>query len=281
MDRVEPTRRWGWCGVVVLAVAGLIQLLPQLARADEAAEKKGAALMDKYVEATGGKAAYEAVKTRVLKGQQVLPNGDTGKFQSYWAYPDKFRSIVEVPFGTLERGSDGKTVWISFPTGATILQGAQRVAVLRDSPRERFGRWRELYQKAEYVGDEDVDGTPCSKVALTLKPLDPKVRELPINVFLAKDSGLIVKWISEYTAQEEGNDQGNLVVTISVSDYRKVGDLRIAHQMKIDFQQQELNIKVEEITLNATIPADKFALPDNVKEQLQEKKEDAGAKKGP
>ena len=235
--------------------------------------------MDKYVEVTGGKAAYEAIKSRIVKGQQTLPGGVTGKFELYSVYPDKFRSIVELPVGTLERGSDGKTVWVSFPAGATILEGAQRVLAIRDSTQDRFGRWRSIFQKAEYIGDEDVDGTQCSEVVLTLKPIDPKVEESPVTTFIAQDSGLIVKWTAKLTGELSG-PQGNLEATIHLSDYRKIGDVSIPYQMKAAIQDNEISVKIEEIVFNTEIPPDKFALPEAVKEQLKNSKKDDKKKDG-
>ena len=269
MNRVEWTKRIAPGGSIVWAVACLISVLPQPARGDEASEKKGAALMDKYVEATGGKAAHEAIKSRIVKGQQVLPGDTTGKFETYWAAPDKFRSIVELPIGSLERGSDGKTVWVSFPSGATIVEGAQRIAAIRDGAQDRFGLWRNTFQKADYVGDDKVDGAQCAKVVLTLKPIDPKVEESPITVFIAQDSGLIVQWTNELTGEMAG-PQGNVAVTFRLSDYKKVGNVTVPHQMKINVQNNEISIKTEEIVFNAQIPADKFALPEAVKQQLEE-----------
>ena len=64
----------------------------------------------------------------------------------------------------------------------------------------------------------------------------------------------------------------SVVVTILVSDYRKVGNIRCPHQMKVAFQDKELSVKVEELVLNAEIPAEKLALPESVKELLTEDK---------
>ena len=288
MNRVAWTRRWMPSGAVLLALTCAINACPPCARADEAAEKKGAALMNKYVEVTGGKAAYEAIKSRTLKGSRVMPGGQTVKFESYWVSPNKFRHIMDLPNGTLERGSDGKTVWIIFPAevtiqGAqrsevTIFEGAQRVAAIRDSSQEKFGCWSSIFQKAEYVDDEDVDGTKCSKVALTYKPIDPDVIEPPMTVFIAQDSGLIVKWTNEYT-DKSAEGEASVVVTIRLSDYRKVGDVRVPHQMMVSFQDDELATKVEEIVFNADIPADKFALPERVKKELESQAAQSKAKK--
>jgi len=252
--------------LALLTALCAISLLPQSSRGDEEAEKKGAALMDQYVEATGGQAAHEAVKSRIVRGERVLPTGETTKFESYWVYPDKFRSIIDVPLGTLERGSDGKIVWVSWPDGATVASGARRVAVLRESPRDRFGRWRDIFEKAEYAGDEDVDGTACSKVVLTYKPLDPKVPESPITVFIALDSGLIVKWTTEHSRQEAGSNE-KVTATIELSDYRKVGDLLVAHKMQAALGDQTTSVKVQEVIYNTQIPADKLAPPKEVRQQ--------------
>ena len=270
MERSSWTSRVRLLGLSLVAAAWVLHVLPLTVWGDEAAEKKGAALMDKFVEVTGGKAAHAALKSRVVKGKRILPGGETASFESYWVYPDKFRSIVELPEGTLERGSDGKTVWVSWPGDAMIAEGARRVEVLRESPGDRFGRWREVYQKAEYSGDEDVDGTPCSKVVLTFKPLDPKVVELPMTVFIAQDSGLIIKWVTEYAGENAGPED-NAVATIHVSDYRKVGKLLFAYQMKAAFQGEETIATSDEMVLNTEIPAEKFALPEAIKKQLNKK----------
>jgi outer membrane lipoprotein-sorting protein len=271
MNRVEWTRRLVWCGFALLAIASVIGALPRLVRADEETEKKGAALMDKFVDATGGKAAYEAIKSRIVKAEATMPGGGmTGKMEVHAVYPDKFRAAVEMPGGKFERGSDGKTVWISHPSfGAYILEGADRVSAIRESTQDRFGQWRNIYQKAEYVGDEELNGAKCSKVVLTLKPIDPKVKEFPVTVLIAQDSGLIVKWTTEMTTP-----QGNVEVAVSLEDYRKIGDVLIPHKMTVAAQDLEQSVKIEEIVFNAEIPSDKFALPEAVTEQLKNSKKD-------
>jgi outer membrane lipoprotein-sorting protein len=269
MKRVEWTSRVALGGLALLAFATVIQLIPRLACADEASEKKGAALMDKFVEATGGKAAYAMIKSRIVKAEATMPGqGMTGKMEVYAASPDKFRATVEMPGGKLERGSDGKTVWISHPAfGAQILEGADRVSAIRESTQDRFGQWRNIFQKADYVGNEDVDGTQCAKIVLTLKPIDPKVEESPVTVFIAPDSHLIAKWSTEMTTSS-----GNAEVDVLLSDYKKVGEVLVPHQMKVSSRGLEQSVKVEEMVFNKDIPADKFALPEAVREQLEKKK---------
>jgi outer membrane lipoprotein-sorting protein len=257
-----------WVGFAVVTAAAVLAATSAGAWADQAAEQKGAELMDKFVEVTGGKAAYEAIKSRIVKAEATMPGGGmTGKMEVHAAYPDKFRASVEMPGGNFERGSDGKTVWISHPSfGASILEGADRVSAIRESTQDRFGQWRRIYEKAEYTGDGEVNGAACSKVVLTLKPIDPNVEEAPVTAYIAKDSGLIVKWTTQMTTP-----QGELEVDVRLGDYKKVGDVLIPHTMKVSAQGLEQSVTVQEMQVNVEIPVDKFELPEAVKAQLESK----------
>jgi outer membrane lipoprotein-sorting protein len=251
-----------------LLIATTVLVLSTCVRADEAAEKQGAALMDKYVEATGGQAAYDAIKSRVVKAEASMPGGGmTGTMEVYAIYPDKFRAEIEMPGGKFERGSNGETVWVSHPSfGAQILEGADRVSAIRESTQDRFGQWRKIFKKAEYIGDEEVDGTACSKVLLTYKAIDPEVEESPVTAFVAKDSGLILKWTTTMNTP-----QGDADVAVRLSDYRKVGDVTVPHQMNAEAIGFEQKVKIEEMKLNVDIPAARFALPEAIEAQLNVK----------
>jgi hypothetical protein len=85
-------------------------------------------------------------------------------------------------------------------------------------------------------------------------------------VFVAQNSSLIVKWATEMVAPN-----GNIEVVVQLSDYKKVGDVLIPHLMKVAAQGLEQSVKVSEVVFNKEIPAEKFALPDAVKEQLDKK----------
>src|SRR5689334_14136008 len=88
-----------------LAVAGL------LAAADDL--PKGDAVMDKYVEATGGKAAYSKLHTQVVNGtMEFKAMGLKGKMTIYMAEPDKHYSEIELAgIGKIQEGSNGDVAW--------------------------------------------------------------------------------------------------------------------------------------------------------------------------
>jgi outer membrane lipoprotein-sorting protein len=55
-----------------------------------------------------------------------------------------------------------------------------------------------------------------------------------------------------------------------LSDYRKEGDILMPHKLKESVAGQEITITFESITFNADIPAETFAVPDEIK-ALQKK----------
>jgi hypothetical protein len=223
--------------------------------------------MDKYVEVTGGQAAYDAVKTRIVKADVTVPAvGMTAKMELYAARPDQFYSVLQVPAGNMERGWNGEVAWMSLPgRGVRILRGAEKVAAIRDSTQDRFGRWRKLFQKADYVGEELVGSKPYSKVVLTPKPLDPEVQESPLAVLLDPDSGLIKRFTTDVLTP-----QGPTEVTVILEDYQPAGNLILPRKMTVQFQGIDRTMKIHEVTTNAPIPAEKLALPDSVREAMQQ-----------
>lgn len=267
----------GLCAVL----AGMWAVRPVAARADETSEKQGAAIMDKYVEATGGKAAYDGIKTRMIKSEITFPGGgELGTMEVYTQAPNKFRATIGTMMGPMERGSDGEVVWVQPPHDEPrILEGAARVSAIRSITQDRFGQWRKSYRKADYIGDEEVDGKKCAKIVLTHIPLDAQVEESPVTAFVARDSGLIVMWTSEMKEQRP-SDSGapvdvRVLVTAYLSDYRKEGSIQCPHSMRVvysvgegaDAMTQESSVTVKEMKFNQEIPAEKFALPEALKKQ--------------
>jgi hypothetical protein len=64
------------------------------------------------------------------------------------------------------------------------------------------------------------------------------------------------------TAQTPMGDQ---TVDSFPTDYRKEGDVLMPHKIRQSVGGQEVVISIESVTFNADIPADKFAVPDEIK----------------
>ena len=252
---------------IALAISTLSLLLgsPQVLRAADQYDPQAVTLLDKYVDATGGKAAYDAIKNRVIKAELSMPaRGVTGKMVAYSARPDKFYAVIETPQGKLERGWNGKTAWMIEPAyGPRILKGLERAAVIRDSTQDRFAQWRDLFEQVKYAGEEEIGGKKYAKIVLTFRPIDPEVKESPVTAFLDPVTGLIAQYTTELIGP-----QRLVQVTAMLDDYQQTSGILLARKMTLKVADREQEIKVTSVQCNTEIPDSIFVLPKEIQELL-------------
>ena len=109
-------------------------LLLLAAAAFAADDIKPEAILDKYVEVTGGRAAYEKIQTEVSTGTlEITSMGLSGALTSYRAAPDKSYTVIDFTgMGKAEEGSNGVVAWSNNPgEGPRIKQGDERAVALR------------------------------------------------------------------------------------------------------------------------------------------------------
>jgi hypothetical protein len=218
---------------------------------------KAETILDKYVEVTGGKAAYQKHHTEISKGTfEMSAMSLKGSITNYEADPDK--SLMEIDLGALGKsreGSDGKVYWsLSSMVGPHVKEGPERAQAMIAARFNAPLNWRDIFKDAKTTGTDTVDGKDCYKVELT--PAEGS----PITECYDKQSSLMVKMtMTAHTAM------GDQPVDSFATDYRKEGDILMPHKMKQSVAGQEVVISIDSVTFDADIPADKFVLPDEIK----------------
>jgi outer membrane lipoprotein-sorting protein len=217
---------------------------------------KAETILDKYIEATGGKAAYEKNHTEVSTGtMEFVGKGIKGSITSYRAEPNKSYTELDIAgIGKVREGSDGTTAWsLSALQGPRIKDGDEKAGALQAAKFNAELNWRDSY-KAETTGAEKVDGKDCYKVVLTPSQGSPQTR------FYDKESNLLVKMTMTVK-----NPMGEIPVESTVSDYRKEGSILMPHKITQSAAGQEIAIVIDKVQYNAEIPKDKFEPPDEIK----------------
>jgi hypothetical protein len=225
---------------------------------------KAEAVLDKYVEASGGKEAFLKLKNRVGKGKFSAPvAGIEGDVTIAQAAPDKLHVTLNLPgAGKIEEGvSDGVAWEKSVLTGTKIKKGNAKASALRNADFYSELNWRKLYKKAETTGEAQVDGKPAYKVDLTTP--EGKV----VTGYYDKKSGLLVK-----KTLEVETDQGDIKSDIYLTDYKKVDGIMVPHKAKHEGGPLVINIELTSIEHNVDIPAERFALPPDVRKLLAKQK---------
>jgi hypothetical protein len=123
--------------------------------------------------------------------------------------------------------------------------------------------WRAHVAHAELVGEEEINGKACYKLVVTPKSRPPETR------FYDKESNLLVKL---ETQQPPGCGPA-VPLQMSFSDYRWVDGLLIAHRVETAIEAcgtaRGMIHEIEGIEHNVEIPADRFAVPQQVVDAIR------------
>ncbi|HKS28236.1 MAG TPA: c-type cytochrome [Pyrinomonadaceae bacterium] len=84
-----------------------------------------AQVVDKYLQAIGGRAAAERLKTRVMKGTFAGADGKAMPFEVQLQSPDKAMVIITGPQGTITQALVGDKGWIKSPREQRELRGPE------------------------------------------------------------------------------------------------------------------------------------------------------------
>jgi hypothetical protein len=242
---------------VLLVVGGTSVSTAEKQSIDKAAAK----ILDRYVDAVGGKAVYDKAKDSVTKGTLDIPAaGIKLDITVYAQRPNLYRSLAQNPqIGVFDRGTDGKVFWdVSTMQGARILEGDELAEAMRDAAFEGQVYWRAQYDSVAMAGADTVDGSPCDKVIVKSKGAKPRTFSFD------RKSGLLVKSSSVAKTQ-----MGEIPIDVLVGDYRKVGDMLASYKSTIKVMGQDRIMTMTSIEYNVAIPDSMFTPPADIQKLLK------------
>ncbi len=235
--------------LIALAVCALALLPMGMAIAEDLPSAQS--IVDKYIEAIGGKDAIAGIKNSVSKGNMmIVAMGMSATSTSYVELPNAV-SIMEIEgFGEFLSGIKDGTPWSSnMMAGDQVLEGAEAKGAMQQSDPQMWLHWKNYFTSAETVGEEAVGDAAAWKVAFT--PEEGAV----MNYWFDKESGLII--------QSEGPGIGG-PATNTMSDYKDVGGVLVAHSITSEGGQGAIEITMESIEHNTTIDSSVFEVPDAI-----------------
>ena len=139
-----------------LAAVALLAAGVRLNAADDL--PKAEAVLDRYIEATGGRAAYEGTHTEIATGSmEIVGMGIQGKLVIYNAEPNQSLTEIEIEgIGKILEGTDGQTAWsLSALQGPRLKEGGEKSTALREARFNAQLHWRDLYKQAETAGPRE------------------------------------------------------------------------------------------------------------------------------
>ncbi len=224
---------------------------------------KAETILDRFIEVTGGKAAYEKRKSEITTGTVDIAAANLkGTMTRYSAEPDKSYVSMELDgVGKIEQGTTGTVAWEkNVMTGARVKTGEEKAQSVREAMFNAPLYWKKMYTKAETTGIEKIEGEDCYKVVMTTAEGKPE------TMYYQKKSGLMVKTVLTAATQ-----MGDIPVEGIVSEYKNFDGVLMPTHMVQKFGGQEIALTIETVKTNPEIPADRFDPPADIKTILDKK----------
>ncbi|MBX9603503.1 MAG: outer membrane lipoprotein-sorting protein [Bryobacteraceae bacterium] len=235
-----------------------------LAQAPAAAElPKAETVLDRFVEVTGGKAAYEKRKTETQTGSvEFVGQGVKGTITAHAAAPENSYMSMELEgVGRIEQGFAAGVAWEkSALMGPRVKTGGELAQVRRESTFNGPLHWRKLYTKVETVGVEPVNGEDCYKIVLT--PAEGK----PETDYFSKASGLMVKRV-----MVANTPLGDIPTETVLSDWKQMGGVLQPGKLVQKAAGQQIAITMDSSKVNEPLPDGIFDLPADIKKLMEKK----------
>jgi hypothetical protein len=242
---------------VLLCVAVMLVLKSAVGWADAAGSDSMPTVdqvLDKYVQALGGKASIEKMTTLVIKGKVDVPStGETGSMETYRKAPNKEMQMINIPSnGPSERGFDGTVGWNWDPdSGSSDMSPADLAAMKLESDFYRDIRLKELYPKISLKGKERVGAREAYVVEA---PHEDGSSE---KMYFDTESGLLIQ--SEVPIDVP--DEGKTIVNSQYEDYRDVEGVKVAFTIRQTSADFDYVIKLSEVKYNVSVDDTKFKKP--------------------
>ena len=225
-----------------LLAAIVLAALPVAAATPTAEE-----LIAKNLEARGGAAKLQAIKSMHTVGTIRVGGGLDAKVESWTVALEKYRSDFSLQGMTAIQSWDGSDAWVVRPFGGRkepqkLSADDSKDLVDAADLAGPFVDWQGKGSKVEYLGTEDIDGTDAHKVRVTLKNGDSKY------VYLDPDAFLEIRVVSHRMIR--GQDE---VATVDLGEYEKVDGIYFPFEIGRNH--------LDKIELNPAMDAKMFAFP--------------------
>lgn len=209
-------------------------------------------VLDKYVQGSGGRAAIEKVKTRVMKGSQAGFDGTALPLEIYREAPNKFLSSITRPQGLVLQGYNGTNGWVKNPRGQRELTGEDLASIKRRAEFYEGLKLKELYPDLKITAKEKVG----DREAFVLESEAGKTDIT--RLFFDVQTGLLLR---RQTISK--NILAPIPEQVDYEDYRDVDGVKLPFTVRQSFVDPWIGWtqKFTEIKQNIPIESAKFDLP--------------------
>ena len=222
--------------------------------ADEGDIAKAKEILATVIEAYGGIEKLKELRNIVSQSKMTLntPGGMMElQVQKTLVFPDKSRLDITAQAIKMSQVYDGQSMWGADPRGTRTLPEslaqATRKSIFRETPYLLSYILNDDIT-TQYLGTETVNGKMADVVLVSNAPVDS------VKLFIDQETKYIIR--QDYQALTEG---GPVNREEYMDDYRDVSGVKSAfHIVRIENGEKSVEIKVNEVTINAEVDESLF-----------------------
>ena len=209
-------------------------------------------LLNRYVEALGGAAAWKKLSSRVSTGTIEVPKmALTGTVEFHEKAPNYLLRVITLNGATFRQGFDGTTAWTDDPQdGLRTETGAELEDTRFDSDFFHPLDLRRLYSKFTVLGVEKIAGQDAYRLEATRPGNDPD------KIYFDAKTGLVVRFISSRHTPE-----GVSVYQEDLEDYREVDGIKLPFIVHQSIAEPAFTITFTEVRHNVELDDKEFSKP--------------------
>jgi hypothetical protein len=208
-------------------------------------------VLDQYVQALGGRAALDKLKTRLMRGTVVTRAGRSFPVVVEETTTGKYRQVIEVPQAATVRAFDGTAGWIQSGNDIFDVNGYELQQLTRLIDLSAPLRMKERYESLSVIRYDRLDR------ADTIVLLGHSAANVTEQLYFDRQSGLLLRRVVR-TRTPLG---GTLPEQIDYSDYRPVSGVKMPFQIRSITWDSVGTQKFDEIKVNTPLDEARFTKP--------------------
>jgi zinc protease len=216
-------------------------------------------ILDKYVEALGGKAAIQKVTSRVSKGTAELVGLETkGTIEIYEKAPDKLTRIVKIPgVSAWAWGFNGTQAWAFNRASGKLEEKKGKELTLAKTEAEFYQvlKLKERYSKMAVKGVEQIQYRNGPRATYVIEATAATTGD-PEKLYFDTENGLLIR----HDTVEE-SEEGKVPIREFLLDYTEVDGVKIPFTSRQAQGRTVLLFKLTDVKQNLGIDEARFNKP--------------------
>ena len=210
-------------------------------------------ILNRYVEAVGGRAAWQKLSSRVSSGTIEVPAMNlSGTVEIHEKAPNQVLTVVDLAGARFRQGFDGTVGWTDDPqNGLREQTGAELAETRREADFYSPLNLRNHYTKFTVSGTEKIGDRDTYRVEATTAQGDN-----PDTVYFDTQTGLPIRMVSQHHSPE-----GVSAFKEDLSDYREVDGILLPFTISQTSTDSAFTIRVSEVHHNVSLDDSQFAEP--------------------